>query len=189
MHSYKKDSGKRGHSAVSSGAGAAVSPVLQAARQLQCAEAAVAGDARNRLQFESDPDGYLARFGASGGRSPFTTSDIIGEGMRRGGPGATPASAREASPDAVSVRTSPLHGSGLFASKALPAGSVICPLVSGDNFNGTARKVNWSRSPNVEMFVQVGGQYHVVANQDIPAGSELVGYYPDPTVKGDPANK
>lgn len=66
----------------------------------------------------------------------------------------------------IAVRTSPIHGSGLFAEANFTEGSFICPARLGSKRTPAGRYTNHSGTPNAKALVWAGDVYWV-ATRDI----------------------
>jgi hypothetical protein len=74
---------------------------------------------------------------------------------------------------AVELRDSPIHGKGLFATRAFEAGETVCPgRLAGKRTPG-GRFVNHSFEANIEPKKD-GDDIYAVALRTIPAGTELL---------------
>jgi hypothetical protein len=78
----------------------------------------------------------------------------------------------------VEVRTSIIHGSGLFACRAFDAGATICPGRLGGHRTPAGRFTNHSPTPNAAP-VKVGDDIYAVALRRIASGEEVTVDYRD----------
>ena len=76
----------------------------------------------------------------------------------------------------VEVRTSDIHGVGLFATGSYAEESLVCPARIGDNRTPAGRYMNHSSTPNT-MMVKVEGDIWVKSSRDISVGEELTTDY------------
>ena len=76
----------------------------------------------------------------------------------------------------VEVRTSVIHGSGLFACRAFDAGETICPGRLDGHRTPAGRFINHSPKPNAEP-VKVGDDIYGVAVRRIASGEEITVNY------------
>jgi hypothetical protein len=73
----------------------------------------------------------------------------------------------------VELRQSPVHGQGMFVTKAYAAGDFICPGRLNGKRTPAGRFINHSPFSNVEP-VEIDGDIYAVATRTIPAGAELL---------------
>jgi hypothetical protein len=78
--------------------------------------------------------------------------------------------------EGVEVKSSPIHGFGLFATQAFAAGDTICPATIGDKRSLAGRYSNHHHTPNCE-FVVRGPEMVLAAVADIAPGDELTTNY------------
>lgn len=71
------------------------------------------------------------------------------------------------------LRESPIHGTGLFATRDFEIGEVVCPGRLDGKRTPAGRFINHSLNPNIEPK-KVGGDIYAVAMRKVRAGDELL---------------
>lgn len=79
-------------------------------------------------------------------------------------------------PDCIEVRESPIHGKGMFATRAIQRG-VICPARMSGKRTPAGRFCNHSGDPNAIMVMRETGDVDLVALKDIEPGQEILNDY------------
>ena len=72
----------------------------------------------------------------------------------------------------VELKASPVHGTGMFATRHFFAGEVICPGRLDGKRTPAGRYINHSHDANVTPY-KFGDDIYAIALKDIPVGSEL----------------
>ena len=83
----------------------------------------------------------------------------------------------ELSLEGVTVLDSPIHGKGIFLTRAVKAGEIIGPARVGDKRTQVGRFVNHGANPNSKMVVNENGDIDLISILDIECGSELLTDY------------
>ena len=125
-------------------------------------EFAISGNEDQRLQYEADPALFMQRMGVA--------------------PAAPGAGAQEGAMSKVDIRSSPIHGQGVFSDRGVRKGEAIAKLLNkdGDDVSKVASKVNHSGEPNALPVVEAGGDIVLRAVRDVPPGNEVVSSYSYP---------
>jgi len=75
--------------------------------------------------------------------------------------------------DLVSVRTSPIHGNGIFCNYNVDLGTTLCPIYLCGKITIGGKYVNHSRYPNCALVATKIGDINLVAAQGINIGHEI----------------